>query len=170
MIIFDLINLQKIRRAILYLAVIAVSLVLQNTMLNHVAPLGVRCMFIPAVTAVIGMLEGGVWGCMLGVAAGALCDISFSGSTVLFTLTLPVVGCFSGVVGEYLVNRRFLACCLTALAVLAVAAFVQALAAFFSVDARFGAVMRTAALQTAWSVPFIFPAWLSCRAIYGMGR
>lgn len=168
--LFDPVYFRKIRRVILYLAVIVVSLTLQNTVLNHIAPLGVRCMFMPAVTATIGMLEGGVTGCALGIFAGAVCDAAFFGSGVLFTVTLPIVGFFSGVAGEFFVNRSAPACCLTALAALAVVAFLQALTAWLAMDARFAAVMVTAGLQTAWSVPFIIPVWFACKGVYGVGR
>ena len=67
--VFDLINLDKVRRAILYAAWLLIALALQNLFLSHVPLFGVRMMFIPAVVIAIGFFEGGVWGGVLFLLA-----------------------------------------------------------------------------------------------------
>ena len=76
MIIYDLIDLKKIRRALLYIACLVVMLYIQETLLSRISPLGVRAMPVPAFIAAIGLFEGGLWGGLFGVLAGLMCDMS----------------------------------------------------------------------------------------------
>ena len=57
MIIYDLIDLKKIRRALLYIACLVVMLYIQETLLSRISPLGVRAMPVPAFIAAIGLLR-----------------------------------------------------------------------------------------------------------------
>ena len=59
-------------------------------------------------TTILAMaLAGGVWGGMLGLAAGFGCMLSMVGSPVLFLVLLPAFGFLSGVLANFLINRRF---------------------------------------------------------------
>ena len=104
--IYDIIDLKKLRRAILYIAVVAAALILQNTVLCRVRILGAKPMIMPAVIAAIGLFEDGLWGGMFGIAAGLCCDMSSVGSTVLFTIALALVGFLSGLLTQLYINRK----------------------------------------------------------------
>ncbi len=167
MIIYDLIDLKKIRRALLYFACIAVLLYVQETMLSRISPLGVRAMPMPALIAAIGLFEGGLWGGLFGVLAGLMCDMSSSGTTVLFTISFAALGFLAGLVCEVLINRRFYSYMIAAAAGLFLAAVCQALPVWIYHGASPLALLRTAGLQSAWSLPFAVPSYFVCRAIAG---
>ena len=86
MIFLDLINLTKIRRAILYGFCILVAFWLQFAVFSRVTlPGRVKPFFIPVLVSAIGLWEGGVWGGAFGLAAGVYCDGNFTGGgTVTF--------------------------------------------------------------------------------------
>ena len=109
MILLDLINLNKIRRAILYAFAIAVTLWLQTSVFSRIAPLGVKPFFVPVIVVAIGLWEGGVWGGVLGLLTGLYCDLNMTGSTVTFLILFAILGFLSGALADFLINRRFVA-------------------------------------------------------------
>ena len=70
MALLELINLRKARKAILYLVCIIIALWLQTMVLSRVVLLGAKPFFLPVLVVALGLFEGGVWGGMLGLAAG----------------------------------------------------------------------------------------------------
>jgi len=167
MIIYDLINLKKIRRAALYGACLIVLLLIQETVLSRIRPLGVGAMPMPALICAVGLFEGGLGGGVFGIFAGLLCDMAGSGTTVLLTVTLAVVGFLSGLLCEVLINRRFYSYMIIAALMLLLTALCQALPVWIYHGAAILPLLRTAALQAAWSVPFAVPSYFACRAIAG---
>ena len=105
----ELINLRKARKAIAYLVLIVVTIWLQTMVFSRVRLLNTVPFFVPALIVAIGMFEGGVWGGMLGLAAGLGCMLSMAGSPVLFLVLLPVFGFLSGLLADFLINRSRLA-------------------------------------------------------------
>ena len=170
MAIFELINLRKARKAILYLLCIIVALWLQTMVFSRIALLGAKPFFLPALIVAIGLFEGGVWGGMLGLAAGIGCTLSLAGSPVLFLVLLPVFGFLSGLLADYLINRRFVACLLLAALALLLAALLQALPHWIFRGAEPRALFTVAALQAAWSLPFAVPAYFTAKALAGHER
>ncbi len=166
----ELINLRKARKAILYLFCIVVTLWLQTMVFSRVVVLGTRPFFVPALIVAIGMFEGGVWGGTLGLAAGLGCMLSMAGSPALFLVLLPVFGFFSGLLADFLINRRFVAyLLLTALALL-VTAFLQALPLWLFRAANPGPLFTVALLQALWSLPFAVPAYFLAKLLAGRER
>ena len=168
--LLDIIDLDKLRRAILYLLVIGIALWLQTGVFSRIALLGVKPMFVPAVVVAIGLWEDGVWGGVLGLVAGIGCDLALAGSTVLFLILLAAVGFFSGVLAEFFINRRFLAFLLLSVAALLLTAFCQAFPLWAFHGAAPGALASVALLQAAWSLPFAVPAYFSARAVSGRAK
>ena len=148
MAIFELINLRKARKAILYLLCIVVAIWMQTMLLSRVTLLGVKAFFLPALIVAFGLFEGGVWGGMLGLAAGLGCMLSMAGSPVLFLVLLPVFGFLSGLLADFLINRRFVAyLLLCALALLV-----------------------TSLLQALWALPLAVPAYFAAKLLAGYER
>ncbi len=164
--LWDLVNMDKLRRAIVYAAYLLLVLMLQNAVFSRVAVSGVRAMLVPAAVVAAGMFEGGVWGGLCGLGVGLLCDRTY-GSTVLFTALLPAVGFFSGVLSQYFVNKRFFAYMVVSLAAFALTAFCQLfpLLVFTGQDAA--ALFETAALQVLLSLPLAVPLYFPCKALSG---
>lgn len=182
--LLDLIDLSKLRRTIVYGVMLAVVLILQNLILSQIAPFGVKPLLIPAVVAAVGLFEGGVWGGLVGLAAGYFTDMSTQ-HVVLFTVLLPTVGFFAGVLGKYMLHRGFFSFVVLAALALAVTAFCQMFRFLFlaSDDTRqflqlylpgreTWPVWRMGILQTVFSLVWSLPLYFPCKIIAArpMGR
>ncbi|MCM1149292.1 MAG: hypothetical protein NC319_04255 [Butyricicoccus sp.] len=167
MIIYEFIDPKKIRRAALYAACIVVMLTLQENVLARVSVFGVRASPMPALIAAIGLFEGGLWGGLFGVFAGFFSDMAGANTRVLLTIILAAMGFLSGLVGQLLINRRFYSYMVAAAVILLAASLCQALPVWVYHRASPLALLRTAALQALWSVPFAVPCYFACRAIAG---
>lgn len=182
--LLDLIDLSKLRRAIVYGLLVVVVLTLQNLVLSRIALFGVKPLLIPVVAAAVGLFEGGVWGGFVGLAAGYFADMGTE-HVVMFTVLLPLVGFFAGVLGKYMLHRGFMSFVVLALLALALAAFCQMFRFLFllSDDARqflqvylpgreIWPVLRMGILQTALSLVWSLPLYFPCKLIAArpMGR
>lgn len=161
----DLINLEKIRRALLYLAYIFVAQFFQDTFFSAIPLFGVKMFFMPAVVVAIGSFEGGVWGAALGLVTGYLTDISY-GNVALFTVLFPLLGFFSGVFTRWFVNASLFAYLIMCLVAFAVTAAAQMLELLLTGNALLP-MLRTAIIQTLWSMPMAAALYFPCRAIGG---
>jgi len=162
--IFDLINLAKLRRAFVYGLMLLVLFLLQNVLLAGVAPGGVHALFVPVSVVCVALFEGGVWGALYGLAAGYFLDLGMADSTVLFLLILPIIGFFGGLLCHYVLRRGFLTALVLSGATLILTALCQMFPFFFS-GTRVWAVLRTGFLQALWSLPFLLIIYYPCRFI-----
>ena len=153
----------RIRRTVLYGLYLLAFLLLQNVIFSHIAPLGVRAMFMPALVVAVALFEGGRTGGLFGLAAGIVCDLFFSSQTVLFTVLFPVMGFAVGFLVDFFLNRRFFAYAVMAAAALFVSAAAQMFGLLVYKGQNSFALWWTAILQTLWSLPFIFPAYYICK-------
>ena len=170
MAILELINLRKARKAILYLVCIIVTLWLQTMVFSRVIILGAKPFFVPALIVAIGLFEGGVWGGTLGLAAGLGCMWSMAGSPVLFLVLLPVFGFLSGLLADFLINRRFVAYLLLAALALLVTALLQALPLWVFRGAAPRLLFTVALLQALWALPLAVPAYFVTKLLAGRDR
>ena len=170
MAILELINLRKARKAILYLLLIVVALWLQTMVLSRVNLLGAKPFFLPVLAVAFGLFEGGVWGGMLGLAAGIGCMLSLAGSPVLFLVLLPVFGFLSGLLAEFLINRRFLSYLLLSALALLVTSLLQALPLWLFRGAELSPLARVALLQALWSLPLAVPTYFVVKLLAGRER
>lgn len=159
----DLINREKIRRAVLYLLYIFAAQFLQDTLFSALAIFGVKMFFMPAAVVAIGAFEGGVWGAALGLVSGFLCDVSY-GNVALFTVLFPVLGFFAGVFSRWFVNASLFAYMIMSLAAFLVTAFFQMLALALAGNSLLP-MLRTAIIQSLWSLPMAAVLYFPCRAI-----
>lgn len=163
--LYDLIDLTKLRRAILYALLLAVLFIVQDLILSHVAILGVRALLIPAAAVAVGLFDGGLWGGIVGLAAGFFCDMGFAENTVLFTVMFACIGFFSGVLGKYLLRKGFLSYIVLCAAALAIVTFCQMFRFLFFTDTDAAAVWRTGLIQLLWSLPWAVPVYFPCKSI-----
>ena len=163
--ILDLIDIEKVRRAIMYIAVLFGTLVLQNMVISRFPIFGAKALFVPALIVAIGLFEGGVWGGVFGLIAGLLGDSAFSGNTVLFTIVFPILGFCAGLLADFMINRRFFSFMLLALISLGVTALSQVFPLFAFEGAALGDLLSTAVVQTLWSFPFAAPIYLVVKKI-----
>lgn len=153
----------QIRRSVLYGLYLLLFLLLQNVVFSHIAPLGVRAMFIPALVVGVAEFEGGRTGCVFGLVAGIVCDLFFASQRVLFTILFPLIGFGVGLLTDFFLNRRFFAYAVLSAAALFLSAFAQMFSMLFFMGQNSFALWWTAILQTLWSLPFIPLAYYLCK-------
>ena len=161
--LWDLVNFQKIKRALLYALYMSLVLLVQDALFSNISIFGVRAMFVPAAAVAVGMFEGGVWGAALGLVTGYLTDISY-GNVALFTVLFPLLGFFSGVFTRWFVNASLFAYLIMCLVAFAVTAAAQMLELLLTGNALLP-MLRTAIIQTLWSMPMAAALYFPCRAI-----
>lgn len=159
--LLDLINLQKVRRAFVYFGFILAALLVQNSILDKIEILGVKAMFLPAVAAVIGFFEGGVWGVVFGLVLGLFCDIGMGESTVLFTVFMPLIGFAAGVLTTFFLTKRLFAFFIISFTAIIIGAFLQLFGVLVISGADPVRVLLTGGFQVLWSTPMIFPVYYS---------
>ena len=161
--LWDLINREKLRRALLYLLYMLLCLLAQDSIFANLRLFGVNMLFLPAAVVAVGMFEDGVWGAVFGLVMGFLADISYD-NTALFTALFPALGFFSGVLSRWYVNRRFFAYMCLALFALALTAVFQFLGLALE-----GHSLPAMAWVGLWQVVFSLPAaavlYFPCKAI-----
>lgn len=163
--LLDLIDLSKLRRAIVYALALAIVFIVQDLLAARIPLWGVRPMLIPAAVVAIGLFEGGLWGGFVGLAAGYFMDLGYIENTVLFTILLTVVGFFSGVLGKYLLHKGFLSYMTLVLAAMILVTLIQMFSFLFFADTNAWAVWRTGLVQILWSLPWAVPLYFPCRSI-----
>ena len=161
--VWDLINREKLRRALLYLLFMAVCLLMQDSIFANFKLFGVNMFFLPAAAVAVGMFEDGVWGAVFGLCLGFLTDISYD-YTALFVAVFPALGFFSGILSRWYVNRRFFAYMLRSTAACVIAAFSQMLGLILA-GHELGAMIKTAIIQVIWSLPMTAALYFPCKAI-----
>ena len=153
----------RIRRGVLYALYLLAFLLLQNVILSHIAPFGVRAMFMPALVVAVALFEGGYRGGLFGLAAGVVCDLFFAGQSVLFSVLFPVIAFAVGFMADFFLNRRFFSYAVLAVGALFLSAFAQMFPLLVYRGQGSWMLWGVAILQTLWSVPFIFPAYYICK-------
>lgn len=163
--LLDLIDLSKLRRAIIYALLFLVLFVLQDLIVSHITVMGVRALLVPAAVVAIGLYDGGAWGGFAGLFAGLFCDMGYSEQTVLFTVLFAAIGFFCGVLGKYLLHRGFVSYLALALVSLALITLCQMFRFLFFTDTLADAVYRTGLIQLLYSLAWAVPIYFPCRSI-----
>ena len=161
--LWDLINREKLRRALLYLLYVLLCLLAQDSIFASLPLFGVNMFFLPAAAVAIGMFEDGVWGAAFGLVLGFLADISYN-NTALFVALFPTLGFFAGVLSRWYVNRRLFAYMLLSTAAGAVCVLFQVVGLLLK-GHEFGAMLWTAVVQLIWSLPMVAALYFPCKAI-----
>ena len=165
--LLDLIDLSRLRRAIIYALLLLVLFVLQDLLISHIRILGVRAMLIPSAVVAIGLLDDGAWGGFTGLAAGFFSDLGCADQTVLFTILFAAIGFFSGVLGKYLMRKGLLSYLVLVLLSMAAVTFCQMFGFLFFTDTDSAAVLRTGLIQLLYSEAWAVPVYYLCRAAAG---
>ena len=166
--LLDLIDLSKLRRTIVYALLLIVTFVVQDLFAAQLPLFGVRPILIPAAVVGIGLLEGGMWGGMLGLAAGYFGDMGCIDQLVLFTILFPVAGFFSGALGKYVLHKGLVSYMVLTGLTLAIVAACQMSRILFFADTQVTdtwAVWRTGLIQTAYSLVWAVPVYVPCKLI-----
>ena len=163
--LLDLIDLSKLRRAVVYGVLLAVLFLFQDLLLSAFTIRGVHLMLIPAAVVAVGLFDGASWGGFFGLAAGYFMDFGYPEHVCLFAVLLPLIGFFAGVLGKYFLHKGFLSYMTLCALALVIVTFCQMFRFLFLVDTGAAAVWRTAAIQVLWSLPWAAPVYLPCKSI-----
>lgn len=166
--LLDTINIEKVRRAIVYFGVMLLVLLVQNVILSHIAILGVRALIAPIAVVAVGFFEGGLWGGVFGLFLGMFSDMNLNDAPVLLTVVFPIIGFFSGSLVMLFVNKRFFSFFFVCVAALALTAACQMFRFIAIANANILPVLATAGLQTLLSLPFTFAIYYPCRRLSGV--
>ena len=163
--LFDFINLGKLRRGIVYFGIMLLVLLVQNAALGPVTVFGTHFFFAPVALVAVAYFEGGVWGGVFGLFLGLFCDMYMNGPPVLLTVVFPILGFFCGALASYFVNKRFFSFFFVSLA----GCFITALCQLFRLAVFGGSplspLLLEAAVQTALALPFTWVLYAPCRRI-----
>ena len=163
--LLDLIDLSKLRRAIVYALVLAAVFILQDLLVARIHLFGGLAMMIPVAVVAIGLFEGRIWGGFLGLAAGYLMDLGYTEQTVLFMILFTAIGFFAGVLGKYLLHKGFVSYLVLVAAAMLLITAAQMFRFLFFTDTDAWAVWRTGLLQILWGIPWAIPVYFPCKAI-----
>lgn len=166
--LLDIINIEKVRRVIVYLGVLLAVLFIQNIVLSHVTVFGVHAIIAPIAVVAVGFFEGGVWGGLFGMFMGFSCDMYFNDSAVLLTVLFSIIGFTSGAAEMFFVNKRFFSFFFVSFAALILTAICQMFKFIAITDTNIWILLTTAGLQTLISIPFTFVIYYPCRALSGV--
>ena len=155
----------RIRRGAVFFLVLVLFLLLQDAVLSHIALLGVKAMFLPALVVAVGHFEGGWRGGLFGLLTGVFQDLSGTDISLFFTLLYPLMGFVAGFLTEFFLNRHFYVYCLFAAASLFLTALLQMLPLLLSHPESALALWKTCILQSLWSLPFLLPVYYTVNAL-----
>ena len=148
----DLLAQSNIRKILRYALFLFLTLVVQNMLFTQIRPMGVCPMVVPAVVVAIAMFESVNFSFICALILGIFMDMAFAETTVLFTILFPALAFGAGFVSQFFINRRFFAFMGLALAAELITALVQMLLTWAG-DVWSNELIRTALLQTLWSMP-----------------
>lgn len=163
--LLDLINFDKVRRAIAWFGVLLLVLFVQNAVLAPIAVLGARFFIVPVALAAMAYFEGGVWGCVFGLFLGLFSDMYGNGPAVLLTVVFPILGFLTGTAAAYFVNKRFFAFFFVSLGVCLVTAICQCFRFAVFGGTPLLPLLVTALLQTALALPFTWLFYAPCKKL-----
>ena len=163
--LFDLINFDKVRRAIAWFGVLLLVLLVQNEVLSSITVYGAHFFIVPVALAAMAYFEGGVWGCVFGLFLGLFSDMYANGPAVLLAVVFPIIGFLTGTAASYFVNKRFFAFFFVSLGVCFVTAICQGFRFAVFDGTPLLPLLFTVLLQTALALPFTWLFYGPCRKL-----
>jgi len=163
--LLEIIDVDKLRRGILYTVIMLITLMVQEMVLSRLSLFAVRALIVPIFPVVVGILQGGWWGMAFGLVSGVLCDCMFAETRVLFTLLMPFLGFMATAAERFLISRKLVAVFTASVCALLFTAAIEIMRMMVLYEASFAALIKTGLLQTLYSIPFIFALYFPCRAL-----
>ncbi len=163
--LLDLINLSKLRHAVIYALAFIALFILQDLLISRITLFGVHALIVPAAVVVIAIFDGGSWGGFLGLAVGYFSDLGHTETTFFFTVILTAAGFFIGVLGRYVLHRGFVSYMALLAALMTVITFCQMVPFLFFTDTASWPVWRTGLVQILWSLIWSVPVYFPFKAI-----
>lgn len=157
-------------KIITHALMLLVLFVLQSMVFSRLRIMGASPLILPVAVVGVALLEGATWSGAFGIAAGVFCDVSYSETTVFFTVLLPVLGIVIGLLSEYFLARGLLSYLLCCVLTLAIIAFFQLFAFLVFNGVNPQALLKTALLQTLYSLVLAVPVYYFTGAVSRKGN
>ena len=164
----DFVDITRLRKAIIYFALVLLSLLLQNIVLSRIEILGVKAMILPLIAVAVGFFEGGVWGGVFGLILGFFTDMSLNGAAVMMTVLFPVLGFTAGALTTFFMNKKLNSFFFVGVGALILTAFCQSFSVLVFSDTDKLAVLLVILIQCLLSLPFVFAVYYPCRRLSGL--
>ena len=161
--IFQHLEWKKLRVILEYAVYMMLVMLLQSLLFSKISILGAKGFIIPAAAVAAGIYLGGVRGAVFGIFLGLFTDMSFSETTVLFTVLFPMIGFGAGLASEFYINKSFFAFMIFSTAAILLTGLVQLAAAVLSGGTEIVAGLVMVLLQTLLSIPPVMLLYLPFR-------
>lgn len=156
---------KKFKRILVHILFLFVLYILQTSVFSHIRVFGVYPLILPLAVVGIGLFEGGFQGGIWGIVAGILCDLSIADSSFLFTVSLTIIGFFTGFFSEFILTRGFPTFFLISVLTLALLAFLQMFRFLFFDGVSLDVLGPVAFYQTLYSAFFIIPIYYPVKRV-----
>ena len=163
--LLELINLTKLRKAFIYAGIVLLVLLVQNLILSNIRVFSVCPMIIPIIVVAVGFFETGVWGGVFGLVIGLVCDMTFNEAAVMFTVLFPIIGFLSGALAMFFMSRTITPFFFVSAAALLLTTICQMFRIFAFSGTNIVFVLIGGALQIVLSLPFIYALFYPCRKV-----
>ena len=150
---------EMLARIITHTLFLIMLYICQAMVFSELRILGCSPLIIPLGVVGVALFEGAAWGGGFGLAAGVLCDISFSETIFMFTILMTAIGMGVGLLSEFVLARGFPSYFLCCIAVLLAVAFFQMFPLFVFDKVNWRPISETALIQTLYSMIFIIPVY-----------
>lgn len=127
---------------------------LQGVLFSRMKLFGVTPLVLPLAVCGAAIFSGRVYGCVIGILAGMLCDLSFNEPTIVFTLALALLGLAIGAMAETVLQEGIISFAVTGVLTLVFCAFIQSARLIFIDGAPLNEIADVALRQTAVSLIF----------------
>lgn len=143
--------------------------ILQSMVFSRLRIMGIAPLILPVCVVGVALFEGPSWGGGFGLAAGVFCDLSFTGTTVFFTVLLMVIGILIGLLSEYVLARGFPSYLLCSVLTLVVIALFQIFSLLVFSGVSPTVLIQVALAQSLYSLIFILPIYYLTRTVSRKG-
>lgn len=143
--------------------------ILQSMVFSRLRIMGIAPLILPVCVVGVALFEGASWGGGFGLAAGVFCDLSFTDTTVFFTVLLLIIGTAIGLLSEFVLARGFPSYLLCSVLTLIVVAFFQMFPFLVFSGVSAAALIQVSFAQSLYSLVFALPIYYLARAVSRRG-
>lgn len=163
--IYELINIEKMRRAILYSILMIGVLSFQEIALSRISILGVTAIIYPILPIGIALLQGGMWGLGFGLACGILCDCMFAETLIFYTMLLPTLAFLTTAAEKFWVRREAIAFFFCSTIGIFLTGLFQLVRMLLMYSADVAPMIEVVIIQTLFSSLFIIPMYFPIKIL-----
>jgi rod shape-determining protein MreD len=161
---------ESVLKFIAYGLFLIILFILQAMVFPRLAIGGIKPLIIPIAVIGVSMFEGGARGCVFGLFAGLLCDISLDSPTIAFTLLLTAAGIIMSMLTQYVMTRGFPSFLFSSVILLMLSSFAQVCSLIVYGYAGMGQLISPILKQTLYSMAFTIPVYYTIRRLSRRSR